>query len=194
MDFEITNNLSKRITIHAHGHIHTHTHIHPTVSNWGGVSGTESESTLQKVCSRYSFWRPHLHASLPALPRSSEDLINCKESLKNPHAIGKVRFPWTKALTSLMGTSKKWLSGHKKQICVKTDASLSTFYFIYLYIFFHSLIQEILIEPLLWVEHGGTQKDKSMSRTDKVSDSLEFLSLVGELDQENDGKYWTPTF
>ena len=72
---------------------------------------------------------------------------------------------------------------------MKTDASLSTFYFIYLYIFFHSLIQEILIEPLLWVEHGGTQKDKSMSRTDKVSDSLEFLSLVGELDQENDGKY-----
>ena len=71
---------------HTHTHAHTHicTHTHPTGPNRGGRSGIETKSSLQKDGSSCSPWRPHLHASLPAFHRGSEDLIYCKESLKTP--------------------------------------------------------------------------------------------------------------
>ena len=87
-------------------HTHTHTHTHTAGLNRGGGSGRETKSSLQKDRSSCSSWRPHLHASLPAFHRGSEDLIYCKESLKKPHAIGKVRFRW-KSSTSLISTPKK---------------------------------------------------------------------------------------
>ena len=128
-------------------HTHTYAHTHPTGPNRGGRSGIETKSSLQKDGSSCSPWRPHLHASLPAFHRGSEDLIYCKESLKTPHAIGKVRFCWTQSSTSLMSTPKKWLSGPKKQILNMSENWCLLKYFLF-YVsvhIFRSLIQEILL-------------------------------------------------
>ena len=141
---EVKMEILKLLTICQRGspsiQTHTQTHTHsppPTGPNWGGGSGRKTKSALQKDRSSCSPWRPHLHASLLASHRGSEDLIYCKEPLEKTHAIGKVRFHWTKSSTPLMNTRKKWLSGPKKQILnMSENWYLSTFYFMYLCIFF----------------------------------------------------------